>query len=102
MLHPTKKENGEIDDVSCCDAFLHFIAIGWKVLFACIPPPHYIGGWACFISSLVFLGLVTAVMGEVATLFGCVLGLKRGVTAITFIVFGTSITDALASRTAAS
>jgi len=102
MLHPSKKENGEIEDVTGCEAFLHFIAIGWKVLFACVPPPHYIGGWACFAVSLIFVGLVTALLAEVATLFGCVLGLKTGVTAITFIVFGTSVPDALASRSAAN
>jgi len=102
MLHPTKKENGEIDDVSCCDALLHFVGIGWKVLFALVPPPHYIGGWACFLVSLIFIGLVTALLGEAATLFGCVLGIKRGVTAITFIALGTSIPDCFASRTAAN
>jgi solute carrier family 8 (sodium/calcium exchanger) len=102
MLHPTKKENGEIDDVTCCEAFLHFIAIGWKVLFACVPPPHYIGGWACFFGSLIGMAFVTTLLAEVATLFGCVLGIKAGVTAITFIVFGTSVPDCFASRTAAN
>jgi solute carrier family 8 (sodium/calcium exchanger) len=102
MLHPTKKENGEIDDVTCCEAFIHFIAIGWKVLFACVPPPHYIGGWACFIVSLIFMGFVTALLAEVANLWSCIFGIKIGLTAITIIVFGTSIPDALASRSAAN
>jgi len=80
MLHPTKKENGEIDDVSCGDAFLHFVAIGWKVLFSLVPPPHYLHGWATFFIAIIFIGLVTAIVGEVATLMGCVMGLKPGLT----------------------
>jgi len=101
MLHPTKKENGEIDDVSCADAFLHFVAIGWKVLFSLVPPPHYLHGWATFFIAIIFIGLVTAIVGEVATLMGCVMGLKPGLTAITFVAIGTSLPDAFASRTAA-
>lgn len=101
MLHPTKKANGEIDDVSCCDAFMHFVSIGWKVLFSLVPPPHYLGGWACFFVAIFFIGIVTAVVGEVATLMGCVMGLKPGLTAITFVAIGTSLPDTFASRTAA-
>lgn len=101
MLHPTKNENGEIEDVSAFDAILHFLSIGWKVLFACCPPPHYLGGWACFVVALIFIGLVTAVVGEVAALMGCVIGLKPGVTAITFVAIGTSLPDTFASKVAA-
>jgi len=101
MLHPTKNENGLIEDVSALDASLHFFAIGWKVLFACCPPPQMLGGWACFIIALGFIGLVTAVVGEIAGLMGCVIGLKPGVTAITFVAIGTSLPDTFASKTAA-
>jgi len=101
MLHPTKNEDGEIEDISGFDAVLHFLSINWKVLFACVPPPHYMGGWACFVVALAFIGIVTAVVGEVATLMGCVIGLKPGVTAITFVAIGTSLPDTFASKTAA-
>lgn len=40
-------------------------------------------------------------VGEVATLMGCVIGLKPGITAITFVAIGTSLPDTFASMTAA-
>ncbi len=98
MLHPQKNEDGEIEDISCLDAVLHFLSIGWKVLFACIPPPHYMGGWVAFVVALCFIGLVTAVVGELASLFGCVMGIKPAVTAITFVALGTSLPDTFASK----
>lgn len=101
MLHPTKNEDGEIEDISGMDGFLHFACIGWKLLFAFIPPPHYLGGWATFITALVFIGIVTAVVGEFANLFGCVLYIKPAVTAITFVALGTSLPDTFASMAAA-
>jgi len=102
MLHPTKEETGEIKDVSCFDTILHFFAIGWKCLFAAVPPPHYWSGWACFLVSLSFIGAITAIVGEVAGLMGCVIGLKPGVTAITFVAIGTSLPDTFASKKAAA
>ena len=101
MLHPTKNEDGEIEEVSTCDAIMHFLAIGWKVLFALVPPPHYNGGWSCFLIALLFIGMVTAIVAEVATIMGCVIGLTPGVTAITFVALGTSLPDTFASQTAA-
>lgn len=40
-------------------------------------------------------------VGEVAGVMGCVMGLKPGVTAITFVAIGTSLPDTFASMTAA-
>jgi len=102
MLHPTKNEDGDIEDIEFVDAFLHFATIGWKLFFAFIPPPHMLGGWACFIVSLGFIGFVTFVVGEFANLFGCVLNIKPAVTAITFVSLGTSLPDTFASMAAAS
>ncbi len=101
MLHPQKNEDGEIEDISCADAVFHFLCIGWKVLFACIPPPHMAGGWLAFMIALTFIGFVTAIVGEIATLFGCVIGIKPAVTAITFVALGTSLPDTFASKQAA-
>ena len=101
MLHPTKNEDGEIEDISAIDAVLHFLSIGWKVLFACCPPPHWGGGIPCFLASISFIGMLTAVVGEIATVMGCVMGIKPGVTAITFVAIGTSLPDTFASMTAA-
>ena len=101
MLHPTRNEDGDIEDITALDAVLHFLSIGWKVLFACCPPPHWGGGIPCFIAAICFIGALTAVVGEIAGAMGCVMGLKPGVTAITFVAIGTSLPDTFASMTAA-
>jgi solute carrier family 8 (sodium/calcium exchanger) len=79
----------------------HFATIGWKVLFATIPPSHWFKGTLAFGVALSYIGLVTMFVGEVATIFGCVVGLKPSVTAITFVALGTSLPDTFASKTAA-
>ena len=47
------------------------------------------------------IGIVTAIVGEVATVLGCCINLKESVTAITFVALGTSLPDTFASMTAA-
>ena len=101
MLHPQKNEDGEITDVTGSEALVHFLSVGWKVLFSFCPPPHYGKGVPSFFVALTFIGIVTAVVGEVAGLMGCVIGLKPGITAITFVAIGTSLPDTFASMTAA-
>lgn len=87
--------------MSNLDAFTHFVSITWMVLFCLIPPKNYNKGFSSFVVSLAFIGLLTAIVGEFAELFGCVIGLKPSVTAISFVALGTSLPDTLASRTAA-
>lgn len=101
MLHPTKNEDGEITDVTWPDGILHLVSVGWKVLFALVPPCHLWKGWPCFFAALTCIGGVTAVVGQVATLMGCAMGLKPGITAITFVAIGTSLPDTFASMKAA-
>lgn len=95
------EDDGEIEDVSFFEAIMHFVSIGWKVLFALVPPTNICGGKASFFASLVFIGLVTAVVGEFASLLGCTLGIKESITAITLVALGTSLPDTFASMTAA-
>lgn len=101
MLHPVVNEDGEIDEVTNTDAVMHFISVFWKLLFSSCPPPHYGGGWPCFVASLVWIGVVTAVVAETAKMMGCVLNIEPAVTAITFVAIGTSVPDTFASRIAA-
>ena len=101
MLHPTKNEEGDIVDIDTMDGFLHLAFIGWKLVFAVIPPPHYCKGYACFFVALTLIGAVTFVVGEYATLFGCTLGVPDPITAITFVALGTSLPDTFASMAAA-
>lgn len=48
-------------------------------------------GYLCFVVSIVFIGLLTAVIGDLASHFGCTVGLKDSVTAVTFVALGTSV-----------
>merc|ERR1711939_482882 len=72
-----------------------------RVMFALIPPATYCGGKGCFFISLAFIGMITLVVGEVATILGCVIGIRESVTAITLVALGTSLPDTFASMTAA-
>merc|ERR1712151_126455 len=47
------------------------------------------------------IGSLTAVIGDIAALFGCVLGIPDAITAITFVALGTSLPDTFASKSAA-
>lgn len=49
------------------------------------------GGYLCFVVSILCIGMVTAIIGDVASHFGCTLGIKDSVTAIVFVALGTSI-----------
>lgn len=81
---------------------MHFLSIGWKVLFAiACPPPHMGGGYPCLVLGISCIGFVTYVVAEVATLFGCIMNVRPGLTAITFVAIGTSLPDTFASMTAA-
>jgi len=89
---------GEDDEEpACMDYVLHFASFYFKVLHALIPPTSYCGGWLTFTFSLVAIGILTAVIGDLAKMFGCCVGLKDSVTAITFVALGTSLPDTFAS-----
>uniref|UniRef100_T1KPR5 Calx-beta domain-containing protein n=1 Tax=Tetranychus urticae TaxID=32264 RepID=T1KPR5_TETUR len=94
-------EDGEQRMPSCSDYVMHFITLFWKVLFALVPPTDIWGGWACFITSIVLIGALTAVIGDCASHFGCSVGLKDAITAISFVALGTSVPDTFASKVAA-
>lgn len=94
---PFRPEDEDEDDTgeerlpSCFDYVMHFLTVFWKVLFACVPPTDYLNGWACFFVSIVIIGLLTAVIGDLASHFGCTIGLKDSVTAVVFVALGTSV-----------
>ena len=45
-------------------------------MFAVIPPPGLLGGWPCFVISLAMIGLIVIVVGDLAQIFGCLVGLN--------------------------
>uniref|UniRef100_A0A158P9X3 Sodium/calcium exchanger 1 n=1 Tax=Angiostrongylus cantonensis TaxID=6313 RepID=A0A158P9X3_ANGCA len=59
------------------------------------------GGWLCFLVAIIMIGIITAIIGDLASHFGCTVGMKDTVTAITLVAMGTSVPDMFASRTAA-
>nr|AAI63335.1 Solute carrier family 8 (sodium/calcium exchanger), member 4a [Danio rerio] len=96
-----EEESGEERLPSCFDYIMHFLTVFWKVLFAFVPPTEYWNGWACFIVSITLIGVLTAVTGDLASHFGCTVGLKDTVTAVVFVALGTSVPDTFASKVAA-
>ena len=48
-------------------------------------------GYPCFVISIAFIGLCTAVIGDVAGHLGCFIYLKDSVNAIAFVALGTSV-----------
>lgn len=86
---------------SCMDYVMHFVTVIWKVLFAFIPPTEILSGYPSFVISIIGIGILTAFLGDIASHFGCSIGLKDTVTAIAFVALGTSIPDTFASKVAA-
>lgn len=89
-------------EASMSDKVMHCISLPWKLFFALVPPVDYGGGWVCFNVALIFIGGVTAIIGDMASLLGCCMGVPDAITAITFVALGTSLPDTFASKTAAT
>ncbi len=49
-------------------------------MFAFVPPAGIWGGWLSFFVSLVVIGALTAIVGDLASIFGCLVGLDDAVT----------------------
>lgn len=77
--------------------FFFFISICLQIfdetfpLFFIYSTTDIAGGYLCFVISILCIGVVTAIIGDVASHFGCTLGIKDSVTAIVFVALGTSI-----------
>jgi len=95
------EDDDDSNDPSFLDYVMHFLTVFWKLLFAFVPPTEYMGGWACFTVSIIGIGLLTAVIGDVASHFGCTINLNDEVTAVTLVAMGTSVPDTFASKVAA-
>lgn len=102
-LYVNGGDEGEEDLASptLVDYIAHGISLPWKILFALVPPTDYCGGWLCFFCALIMIGLVTLVIGDIASLLGCVMCVPDEITAITLVALGTSLPDTFASKTAA-
>ncbi|XP_069671600.1 sodium/calcium exchanger Calx isoform X3 [Periplaneta americana] len=104
-VSPGDEGDGDDDDEeklpSCGDYVMHFLTLFWKLLFAFVPPTAFGRGYVAFIVCIIAIGMMTAIIGDVASHFGCSVGLKDSVTAIVFVALGTSVPDTFASKVAA-
>ena len=87
----TGDEDDEDAQPSYGDYVMHYITLFWKILFAFVPPTDMNGGWACFTVAISMIGILTAITGDVASHFGCTVGLADSVVAISFVALGTSL-----------
>ena len=71
-LGGSKEEQAE---ASCSQWPIHVLSLPWKLLFALTPPCYLAGGWLTFVVALLFIALLTALVGELAEFFGCVIGI---------------------------
>jgi len=94
------EEDMIVEEVTLSEGLTHFFTITWKVLFACVPPCQWGTGYPAFLIALCFIGGVTAIVSDVASMIGCCVGLPDSVTAITLVALGTSLPDTFASMTA--
>jgi len=92
---------GDTGSATWGDYVMHVFTFFWKVIFSLIPPPSMLGGWLCFFVSLASIGVLTAFIGDLAGIFGCLVYLEDTITAITLVALGTSLPDLFASMTAA-
>merc|ERR1711871_1742266 len=86
---------------TCRDFFLHCMSMPWKVLFAFVPPTTYAGGWLTFCVSIIFIGALTVLVADVASIFGCLIGAPTIIIGIVFVALGTPMPDLFASMQAA-
>mmetsp|Transcript_1113 Transcript_1113/g.2447 ORF Transcript_1113/g.2447 Transcript_1113/m.2447 type:complete len:823 (+) Transcript_1113:286-2754(+) len=96
--------NGSAEDqqeAKAADWVMHIVSLPWKLLFALVPPTEYAGGWICFFVALAMIGVVTVIIGDMAELLGCTMGISAATTAVTLVALGTSLPDTFASKTAA-
>ena len=73
-----------------CGMFMFWLNAPWRLLFAFVPPPSMLGGWLCFCIALVMIAGVTALIGDLASLLGCSIGLKVIGRASAFLACSTS------------
>ena len=59
-----------------------------QIFFAIIPPVHFCGGWLTFFVALIFMIIMTVIVGDLASIFGCLCGLEKPITAITIVALG--------------
>jgi solute carrier family 8 (sodium/calcium exchanger) len=96
--------------------FLHILNFPWRLTAALVPPESKLlpliltnwinnglwlglmNGYPCFVGSVAVLGLLSSLLGDFATLFGCTVQLDDAVTAVALVAFGTTVPGNNGSR----
>jgi len=87
----------DTESAGCVDLTMHYISITWKILAATVPPTHIWNGWATFGVSLMLVGITTGIIGDIATVFSCIVGMDNEIAGIFLVALGTSLPDTFAS-----
>lgn len=101
LMEASTVNDGDVDNATVLDCIAHVVSSPWKVLRALIPPANLLGGWITFFVALFLIAAFTAIIGDLATIFSCTVGLSETVMAITVMSFGLNLPDALSGRLAA-
>jgi hypothetical protein len=64
LIEATSVNAGDLTGATLGDICMHVLSFPFKVLFACVPPPTYAGGWLTFVVALLLIGVLTAIVGE--------------------------------------
>ena len=67
---------GDIEGASLGDYIMHFLTFGFKLIFSIVPPAGLGGGWPCFFVSLAMIGGLVIIVGDLATIFGCIMNIE--------------------------
>lgn len=89
------------DNIPKVKYFTHLFCFVWDILFALLPPTSILGGWLTFFCSVAVIGVLTALVGDLANLIGYNLQISAHTTGITIVAIGTSLPDLFASRLSA-
>ncbi|CAJ1409267.1 unnamed protein product [Effrenium voratum] len=103
-LEPEEAEEGEEPaGLKPSDYFFFVLGLPFKAFFGLVcPPAQWAGGYLLFTVALVWVAVVTALISDLASLFGCCAGIPDATTAITIVAMGTSLPDTFASMTSAA
>ena len=97
-LQPSVDQNGKVEDVTITACLFHLLSIGWKVLFAVIPPKNYRSGYPTFLLTLVGIAFITAIIREFALILACTLETEPATIGMTLLAVGMNISDVFALR----
>ena len=78
----------------CVHSFLDLCSFAFSLLYTGL-----FNGYVTFVTSILMIGFVTAIIGDVAGHLGCFIFLKDSVNAIAFVALGTSVPGTILSST---